>query len=191
MSLSPDKEAILAELVNTPRVWSNLSGENATQGLIQLCQEWIKPNMIVVEVGSFSGVSTCIFASFARIVFAVDAWTLLINTPYSEVSHEMLIKAEIDFFNRTRRFSNICPIKGFSEEVSFWFNAGFLDAVYIDGEHSVQSFSKDVLTWRPKLKSGGLLMGHDFNLVGHNFSSLDIKDPISHYSETSWVKKID
>jgi len=38
-----------------------------------------------------------------------------------------------------------------------------LDFVYIDGLHDYASVREDIHDWFPKLKSGGILCGHDYN----------------------------
>jgi len=38
-----------------------------------------------------------------------------------------------------------------------------LDFVFIDAEHTYEAVRADILTWRWKLKPGGLLAGHDYN----------------------------
>lgn len=42
------------------------------------------------------------------------------------------------------------------------FEDGELDFVFIDGEHSYQAVKADIEAWRPKIRSGGLLIGHDY-----------------------------
>jgi predicted O-methyltransferase YrrM len=37
-----------------------------------------------------------------------------------------------------------------------------LDFVYLDADHSVESVQEDIAAWFPKIRSGGLLAGHDF-----------------------------
>ncbi|MCB1110480.1 MAG: class I SAM-dependent methyltransferase [Chlamydiia bacterium] len=39
-----------------------------------------------------------------------------------------------------------------------------LDLVFIDGDHSYEHVKQDILTWKPKMRPGGLLAGHDFRL---------------------------
>lgn len=41
-----------------------------------------------------------------------------------------------------------------------------LDFVYIDGNHTYEFVRVDILVWRPKVKIGGILGGHDFNADG-------------------------
>jgi predicted O-methyltransferase YrrM len=37
-----------------------------------------------------------------------------------------------------------------------------LDFVYIDANHTYQAVKEDIRLWYPKVKSGGLIMGHDY-----------------------------
>ena len=156
-------EKRLAVLATTPRVWPHLSVENVTPGLIELCRDWITPDMVLVEIGCFSGVSTEVFANFAKTVYAVDPWTLAIDTGYREVDPDMLVKAERAFLEMAKGYQNIVRIQDFSGYASESFGNGTLDAVYIDGDHSKESLATDFASWLPKLKRTGLLMGHDWS----------------------------
>ena len=40
---------------------------------------------------------------------------------------------------------------------------GELDFVFIDGEHTYEAAKSDIEAWCPKVCSGGLLMGHDYD----------------------------
>jgi len=44
------------------------------------------------------------------------------------------------------------------------FNDGFLDFVYIDSSHEYEETLGSIKAWWPKLKDGGVLAGHDFQL---------------------------
>lgn len=39
-----------------------------------------------------------------------------------------------------------------------------LDFVFIDGDHSYEGVKQDILDWFPKLRKGGVLAGHDYNV---------------------------
>lgn len=45
------------------------------------------------------------------------------------------------------------------------FDSG-LDFVYLDGNHELRAFAEDLRLWWPKVKSGGLLAGHDIICPG-------------------------
>ena len=44
------------------------------------------------------------------------------------------------------------------------YEDGSLDAVFIDADHSYESVARDIDAWRPKVRLGGILAGHDFTL---------------------------
>lgn len=39
-----------------------------------------------------------------------------------------------------------------------------LDFVFVDGDHSQEGVAADIENWRPKLKPGGVIFGHDYNM---------------------------
>ncbi len=184
-------ESNLAILSRATRVWEGGShpsdaASDTTPGLIQLCRDWLTPETTMVEVGSFRGVSTAIFAEFVEYVYAVDAWTLLLGHQfYGEVTAEMLVKAEKQFWRVAMAYQNILPKKGFSVEVATQFPDRFFDAVYIDGNHA--AFMDDVTAWRRKVKPGGLFMGHDYHGLCDWFGRGDLPFPDKVYPDTSWV----
>jgi predicted O-methyltransferase YrrM len=51
-----------------------------------------------------------------------------------------------------------------SVEAARAFEGRSLDAVFIDGDHSYEFVCQDCRSWEPKLRTGGLLMGHDYNV---------------------------
>lgn len=53
-------------------------------------------------------------------------------------------------------------IKARSVEASKQFENESLDLVYIDAAHDFESVCADIKAWYPKVKSGGILAGHDY-----------------------------
>lgn len=43
--------------------------------------------------------------------------------------------------------------------------AGSLDFVFVDADHSREGVSADIKLWRPKIRPGGMLIGHDWNMA--------------------------
>lgn len=64
-----------------------------------------------------------------------------------------------------------------SVEASQYIEEGSLDFVFIDAEHTELSVYADVYAWYPKVRSGGILMGHDFSM-----------DPVKKVV-TAWAEK--
>lgn len=63
------------------------------------------------------------------------------------------------------------------------FQEGSLDFVYIDAGHTYQDASSDIKVWAPRIRPGGLLMGHDYmdgevrvqNKSGEKISSFHVE----------------
>ncbi len=158
-------------------------GEKDSKALEELVQMVRKDKMTIVEIGSWKGYSTSILAKravgYSGKVFAVDHWrggegTWQYNSAktqdvYARFRHNMIA---LGFWD------TVHPLVMDSETASQIFADGILDMVFIDGDHRYKAVKKDILSWLPKLKDGGILCGHD------------CEGQYSHYSEEV-RKKID
>jgi predicted O-methyltransferase YrrM len=80
-----------------------------------------------------------------------------------------------------------------SLEAAQLFKDGSLDAVYIDADHSYPSAREDILTWKPKVRPGGILSGHDYGRchIGVKLAVDEILgSPDKKFSDSSWAKVI-
>lgn len=55
-----------------------------------------------------------------------------------------------------------------SGDASALVEDGSLDAVFIDASHTEDDVARDIDLWLPKVKSGGVVCGHDFESFGAN-----------------------
>lgn len=51
---------------------------------------------------------------------------------------------------------------------------GFFDFVFIDACHEYESVKEDITLWLPKVRSGGLLCGHDISMAGVKKAVVDV-----------------
>lgn len=81
-------------------------------------------------------------------------------------------------------------LKGPSVEMAGTFADGELDFVFIDGDHSFDGVRSDIIAWMPKLRSGGLLAGHDIEMksVGDAVRSVIGDDFKTAGSDHVWFK---
>lgn len=56
-------------------------------------------------------------------------------------------------------------IRGVSPDIAARFPNGSLDFIYIDAKHDYSSVLADLLAFWPKLPPGGILAGHDFQVL--------------------------
>tara|TARA_R110000796_G_scaffold241064_1_gene362349 strand:+ start:1709 stop:2362 length:654 start_codon:yes stop_codon:yes gene_type:complete len=147
------------ELLDTPRMfYSKHVIQNSNRGLYDLIKDVITSETVMVEIGSFSGVSSELFAIHCKNIYCVDKWE-----PYSDIQEAAkLQEAERRFDNILTVYKNIHKLKMSSEKGSEQFQDCSLDFVYIDASHDYDNVKKDIENWLPKIKSGGIIAGHDY-----------------------------
>ena len=47
-------------------------------------------------------------------------------------------------------------------EASQYFDDGSVDCLFIDAGHSYEAVIKDIEAWLPKMKTNGIMAGHDY-----------------------------
>lgn len=100
----------------------------------------------------------------------VDAWTP--NRPSYKASKDRKAFFSPKKFRRAedRARKNVAPFgdravfhKGESTAMAAEVAPASLDFVFIDAEHSAEAVTADIAAWRPTVKPGGFLSGHDYN----------------------------
>jgi len=183
----------MSDLTQLPN--ATCRSEKYTMGLIDLIKDLNIPIETMVEVGSYQGESTIIFAEnikTLKTLYAVDPW-MNGYAPGDVCSDEYPMDiVESNFNVRIKDYPQISKQKTTSEEFSKTIEDGSLDFVYIDGDHQYESCKKDLELWVPKVKKGGIIAGHDYlaicflgvvNAVNESFGS-----PDKTYEDTSWIK---
>lgn len=73
-------------------------------------------------------------------------------------------------------------IREFSMDAVKRFEDESLDFVYIDGNHDFQNTTNDIVEWEKKVKSGGVIAGHDFNRNKKKDYRCHVKDVVQGYT---------
>ncbi len=131
----------------------------------------IKPRrpFVMAEIGSFAGASALAIASSTcvRRLYCIDGWEgsekdAVINKKYSEFGSKKIYET---FLHNVGPFLGdpIIPIHLKSEDAAKLPQLASLDAVFFDGDHSYPGFSNDMRLWMPKIKPGGIVVGHDYS----------------------------
>lgn len=124
----------------------------------------------IVEIGVWQGKS----AAYLGVELYNHGWTnvrldLIDHFEGSPEHKNRLINEQIDLFEITKK--NLSPlndminfniIKLSSEEASKNYKDESVDLVFIDGAHEYESVKKDIDTWLPKVKKGGIICGDDY-----------------------------
>lgn len=69
-----------------------------------------------------------------------------------------------EVFKNAQILKNVTIIRKESLEATNDFASNSLDLVFIDAIHTYISCKRDIEEWLPKIKKGGLLCGHDYNI---------------------------
>src|SRR6266403_825563 len=109
------------------RVFNDDRFTDSTEGLIQMCKDWVRPWMVMAEIGCFRGVSTSIFAQYAHTVYAIDPW--LSRKDYFDIPPDMMENAESQFNRVVELYPNIIKKKGLSVEMAKEFEDDSLDLI--------------------------------------------------------------
>lgn len=87
-----------------------------------------------------------------------EAWNNVDNVPQAQQEALYVLTCE-----RLARFGDRSEVsRKTSGEAAIDFSDGSLDFVYIDARHDEASVTEDLALWFPKVRPGGILMGHDY-----------------------------
>jgi predicted O-methyltransferase YrrM len=170
--------------------------DNYTQGLISMIDyiNEITPtkDMSMIEIGSYAGESTQIFANRFKEVVSIDPY--LNDYDVNDVTCQYMDLNEVyeKFKIVIDSNNNIKHIKATSNDAIINFKEKTFDFVYIDGLHTYEQMSMDIKNYLPLIKSTGFIGGHDYhevyrgviNAINENFTIDKL------FSDTSWIFKI-
>lgn len=118
----------------------------------------------IVEIGSYLGASAAAFAcglrdagKTAARVYCVDTWN---NDAMSDGNRDTMSA----FRQNTQAFGSlIMPTRGWSTEVvdTIAAQAGTIDILFVDGDHSYEGCLADWQAYKPLLKAGAWVAFHD------------------------------
>jgi len=162
------------------------NGVNRTFGLFMLCDEIIKKDFVVAEIGSFCGVSSEVFSLYCKKLYCIDTW--------EDWSGDGIIYDAMKKFDGMKlNYDHIEKLHMSGNEGSKLFSDEYFDLVYIDASHWYKDVISDIETWLPKIKKGGYLSGHDYvsgidtlNAVNDYFGKTH---SITIYPDSSWLIK--
>lgn len=117
-----------------------------------------------VEIGVAEGITA------EYLLKNVEGLTLYGIDPYEDYIDwdGKSIDGEKNFINTTNKLSeydNFIMITDTSDNAVYEFEDDSLDFVFIDGLHTYEQVLKDATNYWTKLKTGGLLIGHDYSRI--------------------------
>ncbi len=124
----------------------------------------------VIELGSFEGRSTGVFALAGRSVHAIDAWSSTVSDLSAYGQGEIPANAVFQRFQNNLRqlqIEDLVSIKrGLTQPIGQnWREEGAI--LFVDAGHTYEDVKGDLTVWTPHLHSQGFLIMHD--VLGYNF----------------------
>jgi predicted O-methyltransferase YrrM len=144
-------------LIDAPRRWDFLASLMNEQGYKSF-----------VEVGCKSGRTTGFILKNVpdSTVIAIDPWMSQDAThdPTKETYKEWdFSKIEAEFWANVGENKDRCAMWRMTSEEAATIHKSDADIVFIDALHDYEHVKQDIELWWPKVRSGGILAGHDFN----------------------------
>ncbi len=123
-------------------------------------------SVVIAEIGSYSGRSTLALAVNAppgAIVYACDHWQGSVD---QQEALKMMPSGWLfdDFTYNLRGITNVWPLAVNSLQAARWMatQGKTFDLIFIDASHDFESVKADIMAWKPLLKDGGILAGHNY-----------------------------
>lgn len=149
----------MSKVIHTSETISDWIGyltrpELATLKLYSSALSFYRP--VIVNIGAGAGTSSIGMAEANpdAIIFSVD----ILTTESPATTNEYLRMDEID----PKVAERIIRIWGDSHIVGKTFPY-WIDALFVDGDHSYRGCYEDLLLWTPRVKLGGWVGVHDYN----------------------------
>ena len=128
---------------------------------------FVSPRGKILEIGSGCGGSLAIMAMAAS---TAELWAIDPFEPYDEETHAGVVRganegnraefwetsSHYDYTNRVRQISLT------SDLAALHCDDAAFDLVFIDGNHSYEVVKRDLELYWPKVRPGGILIGHDY-----------------------------
>jgi predicted O-methyltransferase YrrM len=148
--------------------------------------------MRMIEIGSYVGESTLMFANHFKEVVSVDPYVNDYDLNDMACSYAPFDTVYQEFLRNTLPIHNIKSIRDTSQNALSLLREQQWDLVYIDGIHTLEGVWYDIEHYKTLIKTGGFISGHDYGWgnVRHAIGQLLDDKVDATFKDMSWVKQI-
>lgn len=148
--------------------------------------------MTMIEIGSYIGESTTLFARHFGQVISVDPFENNYDMTDEACHHADFEDVYEKFLENIAPFKNIEHLRLSSRVASVFLRLAKVDFVYIDGNHLYEYVTSDIKNYIPLIKSSGYIGGHDYtewhpNVMNAVNDVLGVPDIT--FCDGSWLKQ--
>ena len=118
-----------------------------------------------VEIGVYKGHFTARLSRKGFKIYGIDPW--LFHKEYHPHRIHRQVRQEQIYIGAKKRlapFPNCTLIRKMSMDAVKDFKDNSIDFVYIDGHHGFKYVTEDIYEWSKKVRKGGIVSGHDYDL---------------------------
>ena len=166
------------------------------QGLLHLIDaiDSLRPTkeMTMIEIGSYAGESTEIFAQHFQYVIAIDPYNEDYDPNDITCSYAPLSEVLKSYEERMSKYDNVSLLQATSDD-AVKFVTLKADFVYIDGLHTYDQVKKDIENYLPLINKNGFIGGHDYHPVYQGVMDAIVETigyPHKTFQDTSWLFKL-
>ena len=190
---------MITQRFNTNIEWRNYWPTNHyMMGMFQLL-EYLESNLKVdtnlkmIEIGSYMGESTMLFASINIFneIHSIEPFEG--NEEFNDLFGYDWEMVKNEYLTNTRYWDNIRLWEDYSYDVADKFVDESFDFVYVDAIHTYDEVKNDLQLYLPKVKQGGFIGGHDYmDYFEGCKKAVDevVGKPDKIFRDYSWIKKI-
>lgn len=171
----------------------NMRGGEQMEGLLSMVNDLgDTKEMTMIEIGSYMGDSTIMFAEIFKKVISVDPFINNYDDKEYPTEFAALSLVYDKFLENTSKYNNIIHIRKKSDDAVIDI-LNKVDFVYIDGHHTYEQVKKDIINYKKLINNNGIIGGHDYSdgwlgVMKAVDECLGIPDNV--YVDSSWIKKL-
>ncbi|QQG47692.1 MAG: class I SAM-dependent methyltransferase [Candidatus Woesebacteria bacterium] len=113
------------------------------------------------EIGVFTGRNLVLYCHAGLTMYGIDPWASYQGYRAPRRLEDMYLTT----IKRIAQYSNCSIIRKTSMDALLDIQNNSLDFVYIDANHTFGYVAMDLMKWYDKVKSGGIIAGHDYHKV--------------------------
>lgn len=130
----------------------------------------LKPRSTMAEIGVWRGYFGSQILNETQVLklYEIDPWSGQTGVyddtgkPKTQEEHDADYRQTLHHLRGHIPGKRVEIIRGRSIDVAASWKGPMLDAVYIDAGHTYEDVFSDLTAWAPRVKSTGVLMGHDY-----------------------------